>query len=1137
MADSISELYEFVEVSLSESILTRQTQLIHRLGTFEVPDLVHLVKEHVTKQNELTLQGFYHHVCGVDFSLGVSAVAAYFGSLLSRQEKRQGFLDRTSWRIISGTFCSYDPFNRRDLRVEFSLPGNFRVCWLGLDGREIEITTEKQLKRAWECLYVASFVRSSCTIPAFKEFRSLIVLNDLVTSHRTRLLRDESAVLRAVRHVYKQYNLTKLWRRHDNEIPSQAINVLTFAITKYFFADRRYDQCAKFFWPLLTKSSEFAVQIAKSWIKAGRPAQAVSLCETAIRAAISKKDDESKKNKQQLLNRERIIENFQLKQKQKQKSHSETTKELKKKTPRMEIRKEEITRHKKKKEAGKAKEKVKGKERGQSKEKEKNKERGQSKGNEKNKKTGKEKGKGNGKGKVDQINEKKLFKKYKNSIAVSIPLFRQWVKAMLSVGKIAESIEIATSLSEALPFDIRTFLLLSKIHLKEKNYNRVLVILNNLPCNNENELDQIKKNCSTKASKSKLDNTNIIDNDNDDFNSNYNNNNNNYTLSKNNNGGKRNNNSGNSGKKHKKRFGSLSSMCPSPLRITQPMHISFSTPYFQTEDNFKKAKNNSSIFGNMPGELIKDQINFKFYQILCKLYSLIGWKALLQVRSEVFEFLKFDSSEKTQLNKPKWFGQKINKLDLLQKKIINENNLSGQLSKSTESEIFIKDEDLIENSNKSKIPSNDNTKILHKNNGNINSNEKYIKINDENYFDIMFENIGLSFKKAIFNNQEFSYKLDEDLKLKNNNQYNHNRTNSLDNRKKIVIDKKKEDHQKKRKEGKGNRKGTETGTGTGTGTGEEEGKVKVKGGRRKKTLQLEGYLACSEDENNQQDSNNEQVYEWELEERWFEMSESEIEDFQQKSQKNGQTSQQEQWEKALSDQLEEEFSGSLVITTPKVKKRHNKLKNKSNSNNDKKKTKRQLLSFKERKSAPFCKLFVVEQFSYEKWFDNLFNFLYKEVKIYTEIKYEQENKFFINEDRIYRTTLDWERYGDLCIRLNQKKDAIYGYYCAIKSSRKFGTLSFWISLKLLKIFSKEGSILKVFQISNFILKSEKVFLKNSEQIFMMRRVLKSSIFELIRRRGLKTVQKFLEKYKHDISNDIVELIEAGTILKVYGYDR
>ena len=88
------------------------------------------------------LLGYFHHVFGVDTSSSAS-VAAYINSVIKfssqieadRENLNQTKASKSSKvRVLSATYCSYDPITCRDIRVEITFPGSTNVVSIDKEG-------------------------------------------------------------------------------------------------------------------------------------------------------------------------------------------------------------------------------------------------------------------------------------------------------------------------------------------------------------------------------------------------------------------------------------------------------------------------------------------------------------------------------------------------------------------------------------------------------------------------------------------------------------------------------------------------------------------------------------------------------------------------------------------------------------------------------------------------------------------------------------------------------------------------------------------------------------------------------------------------------------------------------------------
>ncbi|KAJ3438211.1 bud site selection protein 7-related [Anaeramoeba flamelloides] len=1039
--DSISDLYECVESSIGESILTRQTQLNYCSQTYDVPDLVHLIKAHSTggknSNSNRKYHGYYHHSCGINFSLGLSSIAAYFGSLLSCQEKKRSIIDRSSYKIVSGTYCSYDPLTQYDLRAEFSLPGKFDYYWLSLSGHKVNFSSKIEEKKAWERLFIASFIRSYCSTPLFKQFKTLVVLDDLGLYKIKNSFENEKKTLGVFFNILKSIFVskstsnfkvkepniplnankeqeqeqeqeqenkiekeekkkdskkeTKKFKQEEEikienkikiklsaplgstKLPSASRNILTKAIFNYFFDDCRFLQCARFFWRLLPFSAEFAIPIAKSLIKANRYKQALIICEVALQI-----------------------------------------------------------------------------------------------------KPG------------------------------SLSLKKMRIKALIKCNSIELALKEANSFTQLFPFHPSSYYLLAKVLIKDKNYNRALVILNHLPCRAKEELQTLLSPSHTnyKETQRKQNNNN---------NSNHNRNNHKKNFKNSNGNTKRKNkysHSSNSRRKNRSKYNNpkskiinqLSLLCPNPLRITSPLKSELESGWKHNLERIRRSAQNSSVLAHLPGGLLQDKINSKAYSILCKLYKILGWKSLLQIRSEVFEFMEIDCKERKKKHLYSSFGDSIKKEDNGTWMVEN------QFYKGNENEIEI-------NYKKNPIDNNKKNMQNKKEQGKIKKNEKEGE-NNGGDFDIMFEKRGKPLKNIIKQGKYFDFELDE--QFSNTENFDLMETNS------------------------------KMGSGESYEADFEESLSDSESG-----YEIPNSVSEIYNFNNKQKS----IYqlEWNLNSTWLMESDSEFENFQKEESKE-----EVKMESKIENDLKEKELISKLIKFKKKRHTKNGMQIQDNNNENKiliskKNIVTEIKSTRTRKkkkllkkiinknpiknAAPSAKIFLIYQFNYEKWFDYLFNVLYNEVKIYTEIKYEQEHTQLIENNPEYRTPVDWERVGDLCLRLYQTKDAKANYYCSLKISKRLDPLTFSICLKLLKLYSKEGSISKVFHLCSLLTKSSADIKKTNYEEFVINKTIRTSIFQLVRKRGLKSIQKFVNNLKYEIKNPILEFVNLAKHLKVFGYNK
>ncbi|KAJ2722995.1 bud site selection protein [Coemansia sp. Benny D115] len=151
--DCLRDVPDIFENEIGESLVTRTEGLgmIRELGP---PDLCHIVKAHSSNKNEPDI-GSYHHVLGVDTSSSAS-LAAYINSLQYSLNDVPGWFGASnSWKIVSGTYCSYNAFSNVDLRVQIKIPGGVDAYIVTVMGERKEVTEE-----LWRECQISSLLRA-----------------------------------------------------------------------------------------------------------------------------------------------------------------------------------------------------------------------------------------------------------------------------------------------------------------------------------------------------------------------------------------------------------------------------------------------------------------------------------------------------------------------------------------------------------------------------------------------------------------------------------------------------------------------------------------------------------------------------------------------------------------------------------------------------------------------------------------------------------------------------------------------------------------------------------------------------------------------------------------------------------------
>ncbi|KAJ2386334.1 bud site selection protein, partial [Coemansia sp. RSA 2603] len=209
--------------------------MIRELGP---PDLCHIVKAHSSNRNEPDI-GSYHHVLGVDTSSSAS-LAAYINSLQYSLNDAPGWFGASnSWKITSGTYCSYNAFSNVDLRVQIKIPGGVDAYIVTVLGERKEVTEE-----LWRECQISSLLRAIMhSDPLAYNVTGLRRVTPVPT------LRDEARLVDAVTQQF--WNGWSLGSNAETQMISTSRNFLADGLMRYFAGAGRYaDYAAEILAPL-----------------------------------------------------------------------------------------------------------------------------------------------------------------------------------------------------------------------------------------------------------------------------------------------------------------------------------------------------------------------------------------------------------------------------------------------------------------------------------------------------------------------------------------------------------------------------------------------------------------------------------------------------------------------------------------------------------------------------------------------------------------------------------------------------------------------------------------------------------------------------------------------------------------------
>ncbi|KAJ2779724.1 bud site selection protein [Coemansia interrupta] len=235
--DCLRDVPDIFENEIGESLATRTEGLgmIRELGP---PDLCHIVKAHSSNRNEPDI-GSYHHVLGVDTSSSAS-LAAYINSLQYSLNDAPGWFGASnSWKITSGTYCSYNAFSNVDLRVQIKIPGGVDAYIVTVLGERKEVTEE-----LWRECQVSSLLRAIMhSDPLAYNVTGLRRVTPVPT------LRDEARLVDAVTQQF--WSGWSLGSNAETQMISTSRNFLTDGLMRYFAGAGRYaDYAAEILAPL-----------------------------------------------------------------------------------------------------------------------------------------------------------------------------------------------------------------------------------------------------------------------------------------------------------------------------------------------------------------------------------------------------------------------------------------------------------------------------------------------------------------------------------------------------------------------------------------------------------------------------------------------------------------------------------------------------------------------------------------------------------------------------------------------------------------------------------------------------------------------------------------------------------------------
>lgn len=191
--------------------------------------------------------GYYHNLMSIDTSSPAN-IAAYFGALLAAQPQPTYGKVQAHWKVQRGLFAAYNAFTKRDIRIEFNLPGTVAARVLSPSAEYSEMTDLD-----WEQVYLSSVVRALnppyAPVPALK----------VVTPIQSKA--DEEQFIRlAGRHLPGAHFLGYSDLTFKADV---AHNWLIEAVLNFYLTMERYDDAAAWIEARVEKYPQLHVVLAR----------------------------------------------------------------------------------------------------------------------------------------------------------------------------------------------------------------------------------------------------------------------------------------------------------------------------------------------------------------------------------------------------------------------------------------------------------------------------------------------------------------------------------------------------------------------------------------------------------------------------------------------------------------------------------------------------------------------------------------------------------------------------------------------------------------------------------------------------------------------------------------------------------
>ncbi|KAJ3434557.1 bud site selection protein 7-related [Anaeramoeba flamelloides] len=1140
---TISDLYECVESKLGESLISRSKQLKESSKTYEIPDLIHLVKQDTSKDNTKPI-GFYHHCIGVDFSKGVSSIAAYFGRLLSSQQKKSRLsFNRANWVIVAGTYCAYDPISKVDLRVSFSLPGTFKPRWIKLNKNltQEEETQPKNEDLLWQYLSLASFVRTWCLKPNFMKYPSLIVhyeldpfnyqnKDNLISFEKTSKTKekendqekrkekeeeeeDEKSIkkrkldqklkqkekLKALELIYQTQSKklneclkiarnqltkglgTKLSHKNPKLLSTVSHNLLTYALIAFFNNNSLYQKGENFFLQLLKDDWGYCALISKCMRKNGKVKEALQLLL-----------ESNSKVPESIPILKEIVKCYNLLQDNLESfSYARKIHHFIPFSPNSwKILAYEFLNQKKFNQTFEILNLI--------------------------------------PPDANTTKNRNIWNNKKNNSSETTTILdffnlRNHDKEKDNQSLMPKPVEVTQPIKTKWIYDWKTIVMKMK---RYSNISSVFSKLKNQPIKNQqNEIaNKILVQMNTILGWESLltEKKKFFDGE----------------------------------KKLKKREGILNQFHVKDLKLTDEMWSEWLNDQEDLEDNLDEMYNNS-FWKN------EDKHNFDVN------YEKVGRTYKSQLRNTGFlqfsrdaEFIntnindnmdeKEEKEEKENLKSYKMIKKENEK----KKEIENKKTIENE-NEEKESENKLKKEEKKEKEEKEEREEKKEKEEKEKEKGNIKS---FDLIKHENVTDPKMENQQEK-KPSELKTQTFSGKEDS------SNMGGWSGSSSFD-----LFDNGEEEnnpkHSSNDKETGNNKDEDKLESGKEENQNDNEHEEKLKKNKKlKKEITLEKESSLADFSNFKPKSEFSSIHEQDLSKlkEWKEKKSENIKEKEKEKEKEKKKEKGSEINKEITHNnnkiIKNNLSNDLSISKQQNNNKLNNLgyfgasesdsesesepesdfgfgnveKKKPSSKNDPKEKENQKYNPK------FVRPSNVKSFIYntypKRWLKAEFKLLKKDLKIYNKISMESSPKRW-EENKIKQTPInEWEMIGDICKRLNKMKEARQAYFNAIAEPKNKDLLYYCITFKLLRLLNDRKGITKVLQVCNILVNFENCDQNNHELSLLFKQQICSSIFKLIQKNGWSNLNQYIQLHKNKIHQRLQDFVLIGKYLKVDGYDR